>query len=147
MHFSNIPNGHVQPLGKGRAQNGQNAAVLHGSIFKPLSEEELRAKAAGESIAGPAGGSDSLYICDEDNNRIRVMDLATRVTRTIAGSGLAGLRDGSGQEARFMWPGGLSVDGKSGTSDIYVQFVVIEKEVRRPPTPQPPPRPSRGPSP
>jgi hypothetical protein len=41
----------------------------------------------------------------------------------------------------------LDVDGKSGTSDIYVQFVVIEKEVRRPPTPQPPPRPSRGPSP
>ena len=59
------------------------------------------------------GGSNAIYVCDEDGNRIRKIDLKEKVVSTVAGSGKEGPRDGSTAKARFTCPGGtgLDVDG------------------------------------
>lgn len=56
----------------------------------------------------------SLYLCDLDNRRIRAMDLATGLVRTVAGNGEKGVpRDGG--EARFeplVDPRAIALDSK-----------------------------------
>ena len=58
----------------------------------------------------------NLYLADEGNNKIRKITPAGVVT-TIAGTGVAGLANGSGAAAQFGYPTGVTVD-PSGT--IYV---------------------------
>ena len=63
----------------------------------------------------PGGRKTRMQVCDEDNNRIRRIDLGTRVTTTLAGSGNPGKydkppKDGFGQFAEFRYPGGIGVD-------------------------------------
>ncbi len=58
-----------------------------------------------------------LYIADTYNNKVKTVDPESRTTRSYAGSGREGLRDGSLSRARFDEPGGLDV-GPDGT--IYV---------------------------
>jgi len=79
---------------------------IHGTAFLPLSDDEKARKAAGESL----GGSDAIYVADEDGNRIRKVDLQTKVTSTVAGNGDDGLVDGKGSKATFNYPGGLGLD-------------------------------------
>jgi len=79
---------------------------IHGTAFLPLSDDEKARKQAGESL----GGSDSIYVADEDGNRIREVNLQTKITSTVAGSGKSGLVDGKGSKATFNYPGGLGLD-------------------------------------
>ena len=81
---------------------------VHGTAFKPLSAREQ---------TSPVGRSDAIFVCDEDNNRIRKIELRSGVTTTIAGDGHAGVRDGLGRHAKFNFPGGIGLD-ESG--NIYV---------------------------
>ena len=60
--------------------------------------------------SGATGGSDVIYVCDEDNNRIRAVRLATHEATTIAGTGHAGHTDGPADAAEFRYPGGLGLD-------------------------------------
>ncbi len=53
----------------------------------------------------------TLFVADTYNNKIKAVGLHTRGTRSFSGSGDAGLRDGSAEEARFDEPGGLSAAG------------------------------------
>jgi DNA-binding beta-propeller fold protein YncE len=97
---------------------------------------------AGSGPAGLAGGGDQdgpgeaarfrfprdlavdghghLYVADTNNHRVRMIDLATHVVTTVAGS-KRGLVDGPGKEARFDDPWGLaaSPDGVVYVSDTY----------------------------
>jgi hypothetical protein len=62
-----------------------------------------------------ASKNDLLYVADTDNQRIRQVDLAAspiKVT-TLAGSGVAGYREGAPLGARFYQPRGLAVSGSS----------------------------------
>ena len=61
--------------------------------------------------------SSANLINPETNNRIRMVDLATGVSTTLAGDGRDGQRDGPGKQARFSYPGGIGV-GPDGT--VYV---------------------------
>ena len=76
---------------------------IHGTAFQALSKEE---RASGET----GGGSQYIYVCDEDNNMVRRVDLTTRETVTLAGSGKEGGKDGVGFQAEFTAPGGIGVD-------------------------------------
>lgn len=60
----------------------------------------------------------NLYIADAGNHVIRKLDKSGRVT-TVAGSGLAGWRDGTGSEARFNEPRDVAVaeDGSLYVAD------------------------------
>ena len=84
---------------------------------------------AGSGTAGYADGADStaqfdnpaglavsgttLYVADQNNHRIRAIDLASanKTVRTIAGSGTPGHANGAGAAARFNTPTGLAVSG------------------------------------
>ncbi len=52
-----------------------------------------------------------LYLADTYNHKIKRVLPATRAAFTLLGSGEAGHRDGSGGEARFSEPSGLSIAG------------------------------------
>jgi len=79
---------------------------VHGTAFAPLTPEERMRAEAGDGLAG----SDAIYVCDEDGNRIRRIDLRENVVSTVAGSGKEGPRDGSSAKARFTYPGGIGLD-------------------------------------
>ena len=61
---------------------------------------------------------------DQHNHRIRVYNIATGVTTTLAGSGVLGFGDGAGVSAQFHYPYNVAID-PSGT------FALVA--VRRPP--------------
>jgi len=86
---------------------------IHGTAFAPLSPDEKKRSAAGEDL----GGSDEIFVCDEDGNRIRKIDLRNNQVSTVAGSGKEGPKDGSSAKARFTYPGGLGLDLRG---NIYV---------------------------
>eukprot|EP01084_Bolivina_argentea_P300959 519066_1 len=86
---------------------------IHGTAFLPLNDVEKKMKAKGIEL----GGSNYIYVCDEDNNMIRRVDLNMKVVETLAGTGKTGHVDGDGGHATFWEPGGLGL-GPDGR--IYV---------------------------
>ena len=56
-----------------------------------------------------AAGDGAVYIADTYNNKIKALDLRSGEVRTHLGSGRAGARDGSGINADFNEPTGLSL--------------------------------------
>lgn len=56
----------------------------------------------------------NLYVADASNNRIRKID-STGTVNTLAGSGVEGFSDGSGSQAKFNNPFGITFDPTSGT--------------------------------
>ena len=60
----------------------------------------------------------SLWITDSYNNKIKSLDPASRLCRTVFGSGDVGSADGPASQAAFYEPGGLSAhDGKLYVAD------------------------------
>jgi len=54
----------------------------------------------------------NLFIADSHNHTIRRIAISTGVVTTVAGSaGLIGSTDGTGSEARFYYPSGITTDG------------------------------------
>ena len=79
-------------------------------------EETLLQHAVGIEHVGRGDGRGVLYIADTYNHKIKLLDLDAMTSSLIAGDGVAGLRDGSGADARLAEPSGLSA-----TSDtLYV---------------------------
>lgn len=74
-----------------------------------------------------------LYVADSANNRVRQIDIASRVVTTVAGSGTAGTTDGTGILATFKNPQGITTDGTNlyvtDTSGHMVRRVVISSGV------------------
>ena len=63
--------------------------------------------------ANLAVSGDTLYVADQDNHRIRAIDLASanKTVSTLAGSGMPGHANGAGNAAQFRKPSGLAVSG------------------------------------
>ncbi|HYV05227.1 MAG TPA: NHL repeat-containing protein, partial [Blastocatellia bacterium] len=63
----------------------------------------------------------AIVIADTSNNRIRRLSADGRIVSTIAGSGVAGFKDGSALEAQFDGPIGIAVDRKGNifVADAY----------------------------
>ncbi|MDD5030653.1 MAG: hypothetical protein PHH58_14340, partial [Rhodoferax sp.] len=64
-----------------------------------------------------------LFVTDSSNHVIRKIEITTGVTSTLAGSGVAGSADGTGVDASFNQPEGLTTDGSS----VYVADVQNHK--------------------
>ncbi len=61
---------------------------------------------------GVAWWDGKLYVADTYNNKLKVIDVAARTCRTIAGSGEPGIRDAAeGAQAAFNEPAGISAAG------------------------------------
>lgn len=59
-----------------------------------------------------------VYLADTFNNRIKVLNPQTREVRSLAGTGVAGHKDGTLAEAQFNEPGGLAAaEGKLYVAD------------------------------
>ncbi len=59
-----------------------------------------------------------LYIADANNNRVRILNLATNAVRTLAGNGTKTSTDGIGTAATFNSPRGVALNSKSNI--LYV---------------------------
>ena len=59
----------------------------------------------------------NLYVADTNNHTIRKIVIASGVVTTLAGAaGIKGSADGTGEEASFFWPYGITTDG----TNLYV---------------------------
>jgi len=58
-------------------------------------------------IAVTANGR-SVVVADQDNNKVRMIDILTGAVTTLAGSGAEGSSDGSGTSATFLYPRGVA---------------------------------------
>lgn len=71
-----------------------------------------------------------LFVADTYNNKIKTIDLPAVVTKTLAGGGEPGLRDGAAAEARFAEPSGLSyAHGKlyvADTNNHAIRMIDLE---------------------
>jgi sugar lactone lactonase YvrE len=81
------------------------------------SEAQLSFPTGGNPQPGGAvvlDGKGTLYIADTENHRVRAMDLATGVIRTVAGTGVAGpsVPEAVALEATLNAPRDLAMDGK-----------------------------------
>ncbi len=68
-----------------------------------------------EFVPDPQGAG-LLYVADTYNHKIKVLDLDSGTSWTLAGDGTPGLQDGSGTDARLAEPSGLSAT----TDTLYV---------------------------
>ncbi len=66
-------------------------------------------------IAVDAAGA--VYVCDSKNHKVKQIDPATEEVVTLAGTGVAGFKDGPGEVAQFDYPVGIAV---SKAGDVYV---------------------------
>ena len=66
----------------------------------------------------PGAVPTTMYVADTYSNKIRAVNLATNAVTTLAGSGTAGWADGTGANARFNKPTGITIDSTS--SNLYV---------------------------
>jgi DNA-binding beta-propeller fold protein YncE len=58
--------------------------------------------------------NDQVVVADTWNNRIRLIDIKSRMVSTLAGSGHQEWKDGQGEDASFNWPKSVAVDPMSG---------------------------------
>jgi thiol-disulfide isomerase/thioredoxin/sugar lactone lactonase YvrE len=120
----------------GLASDGQRLYIAdsEGSIIRSVPYE---AAGVSQSVVGPTGATlfefgdkdgkaeqarfqhplgvawykGKLYVADTYNNKIKVVDVAQRTCRTLAGTGKPGRDDGDGAKATFNEPGGLTAAG------------------------------------
>lgn len=77
-------------------------------------------------------GSDGLvYITDSYNHKIKVLDPATRKVSTLAGTGIAGFKDGVAQSAELSEPAGITEGGKgklfvADTNNNVIRFIDLK---------------------
>ena len=79
-----------------------------GRLFEFGDQDGVHDKAKFQHCLGVAHVAGKLYVCDTYNNKIKVIDLKTRRTKTIAGTGKPGSDDA---EATFDEPAGISHAG------------------------------------
>lgn len=81
------------------------------------SADGIGAQARFNAPGGITTDGRNLYVADVNNHTIRKIDITTGTVSTLAGAaGVSGISDGTGAQARFNHPQGITTDGK----DLYV---------------------------
>lgn len=109
LYFADSESSAIRRL---QARPGSRVETLVGAgLFDFGDRDGVGDEARLQHPLGVAYHEGNLYVADTYNNRIKVLDPATRRIASLAGSEEAGLQDGYGAGARFWEPGGLSVLG------------------------------------
>lgn len=74
--------------------------------------------------AGITTDGTNLYVTDSDNNEIRKINIATGMVSTLSGSGAFGSLDGTGTEASFSQPAGITTDGTHLYTTEYLNNLI-----------------------
>ncbi|NDJ87502.1 MAG: redoxin domain-containing protein [Chloroflexi bacterium] len=115
------------------SQDGSVATIVGTGLFDfgdvdGVGDEVLLQHALGVTVT-PDG---LLYIADTYNNKIKVIDPASRESTTFAGTGEPGLLDGPLGEAQFWEPGGIDyAEGKlyiADTNNHAIRIIDLETE-------------------
>ena len=96
-----------------------NVSTVAGSAADPPGSSNGTGKTARfNNPRGITTDGTNLYVADSGNNTIRKIEIATRVVTTLAGSaaGLPGAADGTGGDAAFYNPQGITTNG----TNLYV---------------------------
>jgi len=89
-------------------------STIAGTPGCPGSSDGVGAAAKFNEPRGITTDGTNLYIADYFNNLIRKLDIATGAVTTLAGTiGVSGATDGTGTDAKFYWPVGITTDGSS----------------------------------
>lgn len=78
---------------------------------KPGAVNGSGASASFNQPSGITTDGKHIFVADSQNHLIRKISIATKEVTTLAGSGTAGVEDGTGTEATFNHPGGITTDG------------------------------------
>ena len=73
---------------------------------------------------------------DRYSHRIRRVNLATRATTTLAGSGTAGFRDGDGASAQFSGPYSVAIAPSGNFALVVVRAQLVPARHAIPRSPQ-----------
>lgn len=87
-------------------------STLAGGTLAPSHHDDFGTRACFNAPYGITTDGSYLYVVDTDNNCIRKIDLATTRVTTFAGSTGAGSSDGTGTNADFYYPNGITNDGR-----------------------------------
>ncbi|ETW94559.1 MAG: hypothetical protein ETSY1_34325 [Candidatus Entotheonella factor] len=91
--------------------NGMTTTVAGGGLFTFGDRDGPGRTVKLQHPQGVAVSRGRVFIADTYNHKIKQFDPATGQVHTLAGTGTAGYRDGTLDQALFYEPGGLSVDG------------------------------------
>ena len=113
LYVADSANHRIREVSIGAAAAATQVSTLSGSGTPDYADDATGTNAMFNRPAGLAVSGDTLYVADQNNHRIRAIDLASanKTVSTIAGSSTPGHADGAGAAARFNTPTGLAVSG------------------------------------
>lgn len=97
--------------------SSQGVVTLAGDGTAGYLDEMGKLAQFNQPIAVIASQTGAVYVADRENHRIRKIDTDGRVS-TLAGTGVAGFKDGKADEAQFNQPYGVALD--LGEKALYV---------------------------
>jgi sugar lactone lactonase YvrE len=128
---SQLPGGRLFVFGD---RDGEGLLSTAGSPLEFRGDPEQTKGPLLQHAIGVAHHQGKLYVADTYNNKIKVIELADRACRTLAGTGEAGNSDGPAAEATFDEPAGLAVAaGKlfvADTNNHSIRVIDLEQENR-----------------
>lgn len=98
------------------APDGMLTTLVGGGLFAFGDVDGVGKAVRLQHPLGVAYADGAVYIADTYNHKVKRLDLTSRQVRTVAGSGVAGQRDGPAAQAQFYEPGGLS----AGAGRLYI---------------------------
>ena len=107
--------------------------TLAGSGSAGSADNTVGTSATFNHPSGITNDGNSLYVADTNNNKIRVISMATGAVSTLAGSGSTGNTNNTGTLATFNLPWGITTDGTNlylaDTYNHMIRKIVISSAV------------------
>ena len=114
FYVADSNNHRIREVSAGADAAATRVSTLAGSGTAGHADHATGSSAQFRNPAGLVISGDTLYVADQNNHRIRTVDLASadKTVSTIAGSGTAGHADhATGSSAQFRNPAGLALSG------------------------------------
>jgi len=96
--------------------DGMTTTLSGGGLFTFGDRDGIGREARLQHPLGIAAVDGEVYVADTYNHKIKRLNTSTGYLKTVAGTGMAGWRDGAAAQAQFYEPGGLS----AAAGQLYV---------------------------